>query len=123
MRISDWSSDVCSSDLPARRRRSRRTAGRPPQIEQEVARPLVAQRGQIAGLGGLRRALPMAMGPPPVLRAAAEVPGKAAEAACCHLPWLSPRTSERERARSGAYGAAWPNHGSRLALPAVGWSG
>src|SRR3546814_3359795 len=49
MRISDWSSDVCSSDLGPRRRRSRRRHG-----SGQVARRLVAHGGEAHAGGGVR---------------------------------------------------------------------
>src|SRR3546814_8281429 len=51
MRISDWSSDVCSSDLPDRRRRDRRRQGcrRGPQ----GPGPRLCRQGE--GSGGRRR--------------------------------------------------------------------
>src|SRR3546814_4696076 len=55
MRISDWSSDVCSSDLGIRPEHDRRVADRPPDAigtvasEQMVERGAIAKRGRFAG--------------------------------------------------------------------------
>src|SRR3546814_12969293 len=42
MRISDWSSDVCSSDLAAQRRTRRRTAGRPLGEQRGEPEPMIS---------------------------------------------------------------------------------
>src|SRR3546814_16618098 len=87
MRISDWSADVCSSDL---------------------------RHADAGGTGGVRVSFSSPLAGKRVHYTAIALP----------LPVTPDKRASRERDPGPiAPPGAWPNHGSRLALPALAWPG
>src|SRR3546814_11235146 len=49
MRISDWSSDVCSSDLPPKRERGRLLSGQRPPAARQTGEHAMSEAGTLSG--------------------------------------------------------------------------